>query len=143
MRSCLVDVNVWLALIDDTTDAHRAAITWYGRLKRDQALMCRQTQLSMLRLLTNSRVMLDRTRSLIEAWSILDEVQQDERVSFSQEPSGLETALRAYTHRPRAGSNLVSDAYLAAFARAADVDLVSFDAGFRQFRGLSSLILKA
>jgi predicted nucleic acid-binding protein len=39
-------------------------------------------------------------------------------------------------------TNVWTDAYLAAFAITADIELVTFDQAFTQFKGLRSVILK-
>jgi predicted nucleic acid-binding protein len=65
----------------------------------------------------------------------------DHRFRFADEPEGFEARFRvlsaALAHQPKRWQ----DAYLAAFALAADADLVTFDTGFRSFPGLRHRIL--
>ena len=51
----------------------------------------------------------------------------------------LRRLTKGFPHSPK----LWQDAYLAAFAVATDVCLVTFDQGFRKFRRLRSLILSS
>ena len=60
---------------------------------------------------------------------------------FFDEPTDLEQYWRNYTNIESASPKLSSDAYLAAFARSADFQLVTFDKGFRQFKDLNYVIL--
>jgi predicted nucleic acid-binding protein len=65
----------------------------------------------------------------------------DERFVFYAEPIDLEQHLRRYTASGRVSPKLWQDAYLAAFARAAKLRLVTFDGGFQQFEGLHLTLL--
>lgn len=73
----------------------------------------------------------DAVLSQIEAWSTYDQWLQDDRVFFHEEPSGLESDFRALSKHIRPAPKDWADAYLAAFASAADLTLVSFDQAFR------------
>lgn len=54
----------------------------------------------------------------------------------------LESAFRRLTSRPHFTSKQWSDAYLAAFAEAAGIILVTFDRALHQMNGGKSLLLK-
>ncbi len=79
--------------------------------------------------------------TLIEAWRAYDDLFHDPRVVFSEEPADLETFWRQYTRRRSFSPKVWNDAYLAAFARAADFTLVSLDQGFKQYRHVKCMIL--
>lgn len=81
-------------------------------------VICRVTQLSLLRLLTNTSVMDKDVCNLKQAWTIYDTLLGDERFEFATEPIDLEQHLRRYTVGGRVSPKLWQDAYLAAFARA-------------------------
>lgn len=131
--SLFPDVNVWLALTLDSHVHYGVARRWLAGLDLDCRLcFCRVTQISFLRLLTTETVMgRDAVLSQIEAWSTYDQWLQDDRVFFHEEPSGLESDFRALSKHIRPAPKDWADAYLAAFASAADLTLVSFDQAFR------------
>ena len=92
---------------------------------------CRLTQLGLLRLLTAEAVMGDEALSQSEAWAVYDRWLADRRVSPVDEPPTLERRFRALTRSRQAAPKAWADAYLAAFADAAQLSLVTFDRGFR------------
>ena len=122
MTLLFIDINVWLALSDVTHAHHAAAWAWLNRLPEDSRLiLCRYTQLGILRLLTNKAVMGEATLTLCQAWSVYDRWLEDPRVEFYPEPRNLEAEFRQAT-RPFAAkraSKCVGDCWLLAFALAA------------------------
>lgn len=62
-----------------------------------------------------------------EAWKTYDRWLQDERISFLDEPPETEAAFRALTQSGQAAPKDWADSYLAAFAVAAQLTLVTFD----------------
>jgi toxin-antitoxin system PIN domain toxin len=141
--AALCDVNWLLALCYDRHVHHPDALAWLESQDELSVVICRITQLSLLRLLTNTSVMGRDVCGLKQAWTIYDAVMGDERFDFSIEPMDLEQHLRRYTAGGRVTPKLWQDAYLAAFARAAKLHLVTFDGGFQQFDGLRLTILGA
>jgi outer membrane receptor protein involved in Fe transport len=69
---------------------------------------------------------------------------RDERVSFHAEadPEQIESSLRRLTANSRSLSQQWPDAYLAAFARAGGLTLVTFDRGLRQMAGGNTMLLR-
>lgn len=65
----------------------------------------------------------------------------DPRVSFVDEPPEIDLHWRALTQRQSHSTNVWSDAWLAAFAVAADLNLVTFDRGFTAFGDLRLTLL--
>ena len=65
-----------------------------------------------------------------EAWKIYDRWLQDERISFLDEPAEIEPAFRGLTQSSQAAPKDWADSYLAAFALAAQLTLVTFDQAF-------------
>ena len=139
----LCDVNCLLAFCYDRHVHHPNAITWLDSQDELSVVICRITQLSLLRLLTNTSVMGKDVCDLTQAWTIYDTLMGDERFDFSTEPMDLEQHLRRYTAGGRVSSKLWQDAYLAAFARATKLHFVTFDGGFQQYDGLRLTILGA
>lgn len=127
------DVNVWVALTYQRHTHHDAAARWLATLgDEDRLHFCRVTQLSMLRLLTTAAVMgAADVLTQVEAWKAYDQWMADDRVSFLTEPSNLDATFRSLTKQSHPAAKDWADAYLAAFASNADLELVSFDQGFR------------
>ena len=132
----LCDANLLLALCYDRHIHHATALAWLDSQQPGEVILCRSAQLSLLRLLCHATVMGKDVCTQVQAWAIYDAILGDERFSFYPEPEGVEALLRVYTQSSLASPNLWSDTYLAAFARAANLHLATFDKGFRQFDGL-------
>jgi len=62
-----------------------------------------------------------------EAWKTYDRWLQDERIGFLDEPPEIEAAFRDLTQSGQAAPKDWADSYLAAFALAAQLTLVTFD----------------
>ena len=144
MKSYFPDVNVWLALAYQGHQHHESATAWFAKLNGETVYFCRFTQLGLLRLLTHPSVMREDVRNQTEAWETYDSFLQDERVSFRIEadPEPVESALRKLTSNNRSLSQQWPDAYLAAFARAAGLTLVTFDRGLRQMASGNTVLLR-
>lgn len=137
----LCDTNLLLALCYDRHSHHRAALAWLDRQGERSVVLCRMTQLSLLRLLCHSTAMAEDVCTLPQAWSIYDQILADERFVLLSEPGNLEPVLRQLTQATTSSPKLWQDAYLAAFALAASLYLVTFDRGFQQFAGLQLILL--
>jgi uncharacterized protein len=137
----LPDVNVWLALAFDGHTHHASAKSWFEGDSSGECWFCRFTQQGLLRLATSSSVVGRQAVTLVKAWGIYDAFLNDPRVRFAEEPDGLEANWRTYTHRQTRSPKLWNDAYLAAFAKAGEYEVVSFDKAFAQFKGIRCTIL--
>ena len=136
----LPDINVWLALAYDVHVHNETANSWL-EASVETSCFCRLTQQGFLRLASNPSVFKKDAVSLIEAWGMYDRIFHDPRVAYASEPASLERLWRTYTQRRSFSPNFWNDAYLAAFARAGNLQLVSFDQGFLQFDKLECRIL--
>jgi len=76
-----------------------------------------------------------------EAWQIYDRWLDDLRVSYLEEPTGLEQAFRSHSRRGIPAPKEWADSYLLAFAAVSGLRLVTFDQGFRG-RAKDLLLLK-
>jgi len=112
----LPDINVWLALAFDSHAHHPIAKSWFDALTDEVCPFCRITQLGFLRLSTNATVFGQSALTLSHAWQSYDLLISDPRVSYIDEPAGLEQRWRAYTEKESHSPNVWNDAYLAAFA---------------------------
>jgi len=141
MKPCLADVNVLLALLVRQHEHHRLALRWFDRLAANEAALCRFVQLALIRLLGNRHIMGDDAVPAATAWRLIDELAQDERIIFVAEPDLLDSYFPALLNSPVAAGKLVGDAYLAAFSMATSRRMITFDRGFRQFKGLEVEVL--
>jgi uncharacterized protein len=122
----LLDVGVWLAAVWGRHVHHRVAAEWFDRQSAD-LILCRVTQISLLRLLCNPTVMGDDVVSRGAAWRIVDQLWADDRVLWAEEPPQLEAAWRAISARDDNSHKLWTDDYLAAFAQTSDAALATLD----------------
>jgi toxin-antitoxin system PIN domain toxin len=122
-----------MALTYERHAHHAAARSWFEAQTTDaRFFFCRFTQLGFFRLLTHEAVM-GRDGVLIqrEAWEVYDRWREDTRVQFIDEPRGLEPSFRSMSQLTRPAPNNWADSYLAAFALAAEMTLVTFDQAFK------------
>jgi predicted nucleic acid-binding protein len=103
--------------------------------------MCRFAQLGLMRLLGNRTVMGGQALSGAAAWQLIEELMEDERVEFVEEPRDLDGIFGGQLRYPVPTVKLTGDAYMAAFAMALERKMVTFDRGFRQFAGLDVEVL--
>jgi toxin-antitoxin system PIN domain toxin len=140
--AALCDVNFLVALCHRSHQHHHIAKNWLSAGGGDAGLvLCRITQLGLLRLLTNPAVMRTEVISCEEAWGVFETMMSDGRFSMLIEPDGLNDKLREYTRVGNFSHKLWQDAYLAAFAVSADLRLVTFDQDFNKFPSLDAEIL--
>ena len=138
----LCDVNVLLALVTDRHALHALAVRWADRVPVGEAVVCRVAQVGLLRLLNNPAVMREEVLDTAGCWSLWQRLLEDERFRFaSHEPPALDAAFERFTTGRAFSPRLWTDAYLAAYAHAAQLTLVTFDQGFRGFPGLSCDVL--
>ena len=129
MNSLLLpDVNVWVALNFDRHTHHAAVKDWYAALPEAATLIfCRQTQLGLFRLLTTAALMGTEAATQAECWRIYDRWDATGQVAWADEPQNLDIYLRALTREPHSSPKAWMDAYLAAFAEAGNLTLVTMD----------------
>jgi toxin-antitoxin system PIN domain toxin len=143
MKSYFPDVNVWLALVTMKHRSHFAAAEWLDSTGGDRIYFSRFTQLAFLRLLTHAVVMRDEVKTQVEAWRGYDLLLEDERISFLPEPDSIDIEFRKLTSKRQHSSNDWPDAYLAAFARSANLTLVTFDRALSRLPGADAVLLTA
>jgi toxin-antitoxin system PIN domain toxin len=139
----LPDVNVWLAFsVADHVHHQRARHYWYEE-SGDQLAFCRVTALGFLRLATNAPVMGGQPLTVRQAWQVYGGFRQLPEVMLAAEPEGCEAWLEQWALEDSSKPRHWTDAYLAAFAKAGGLRLVSFDGDFTRFDGLNLLRLEA
>ncbi len=127
----LLDVGVWLAAVWAGHLRHEAVATWFNRQDR-ALLLCRTTQMSLLRLLTIPTLMGSDVLTRRAAWQVLEQVQADERVRWANEPAQLDQVWKVISARDDHSHKLWTDDYLAAFAQMSGSPLATLD---KQFPG--------
>jgi toxin-antitoxin system PIN domain toxin len=140
----LCDSNVFLALAVGQHAHHSLAAEWFEDLpEADTALFCRATRISFLRLLTQKIAPGYQPLSNLEAWVTLDQLMKDDAMGFETEPVGLDHLWRQLSEIQTPSPKVWMDAYLAAFAIAGGMRLVTLDKDFRTFEsmGLDVLLL--
>ncbi len=139
----LPDVNVWLAFsFADHAHHQRARRYWYEE-SADQLAFCRVTALGFLRLVTNATAMGGQPLKVPQAWQAYGAFRRLPEVVLAAEPEGCETCLEQWALEDGPTPRQWTDAYLAAFAKAGGLRLVSFDGDFTRFEGLDLLRLEA
>ena len=139
MPAYLPDVNILLALAFEAHQHHSVAKEWIETA--DDCRVCRITQAGFLRLASNPILFGNDALTLSRAWSVYDAIMEDERFSFSPEPLGLEHFWRGLTNVESYSPNVWTDRYLAAFAIADALTLVTLDGGFRAVPELQVAVL--
>lgn len=132
----LLDANVWLALVYSGHAHHQSAAAWFNQQLDATCGFCRITQLAILRHVTNSKVMGPFVQTQRSAWATVDALKRDPRVLYFEEPAQLESTFRSLSSGDSPSHQLWTDSYLAAFATAANLTVVTFDQGFRRFASL-------
>jgi uncharacterized protein len=126
------DLNVWIALTYTKHIHYDCAQSWYKDLPEDaQLCFCRVTQIGFLRLLTTQAVMGDEVLSQAGAWRLYDDWMREGGASYIEEPPTVEAMFRSFTQTRNVAPKDWTDSYLAAFASASDLQLVTFDRGFQ------------
>ena len=119
-------MNVWLALAHEIHPHHNVVTAWGESLESDTVLaFCRFTQLGLLRLLTNQSAMGADVLTQAKAWAVYDAFLKTTRVRLIEEPRGIDALFRQQTNRNEASTKQWADGYLAAFALAAGIRLVT------------------
>jgi toxin-antitoxin system PIN domain toxin len=137
------DLNVWLALTLTAHEHHEVAWSWYRALNRgEQLAFCRFTQIGLLRLLTNRTVARDEVLNQSKAWQVYDRWIQRGGAVFQDEPYGLEVEFRSFADRTTPSPQEWADSYLAAFAAAAFLELVTLDRALSR-RARRSILLRS
>lgn len=137
----LPDLNVWLALADPDHQHHARARQYWEREALPQLCFCRVSMLGLLRLLSNSKVMQNHPLTPSEAWQAYRSFLALPEVAFLVESPQAESRFMQWSDAPAFSPHRWTDAWLAAQAVTSQSRLVSFDADFHSFPGLSFLHL--
>lgn len=138
----LADVNVLLALSDPQHFSHEKAKNWFLELPPGSKLcICRVAQLGFLRLVTSNTVMQGKALTMREAWSFYGELIQHPNIDQIIEPESAQLEFMRCSLRFKRATKRVTDSYLAGFAIAGDIHLVTLDKGFKAWDQLKLILL--
>lgn len=134
----LLDSNVWIAQTFNSHPAHSAASQVLTLATPDRpAIFCRATEQSFLRLASTPALHQQYGAAGLtneHALQMLDRFLALPTVAYQEEPIGLVPIWHRLARRPVASPKLWMDAYLAAFAIAGQLTMVTSDNGFEQFQ---------
>ena len=134
------DINVWLALAAPE-HVHAAIARRWWEQETGIIAFSRLTQLGFLRLMTTAAVMDGKPLTVTAAWRVYDRLYEDDRVTFVSEPPEVEKRFRERASGRTASPKVWADAWLLAFAQAAEGVLVTFDKALAS-RGAYCLLSK-
>jgi uncharacterized protein len=133
----VVDVNLLLYAVDDTSAHHRPARRWWTDALRGRETVGLPwtTVLTFLRISTNPRVF---TRPLTagQALDVLDAWTSPHHVVHPEPTSRHLPLVRSFLEATGTAANLVPDAHLAALSVEHGARLCSADADFARFPGV-------
>ncbi len=133
----LFDANVWIALVFAAHPQHGLALEAYrSTSKARPAVFCRATELSFLRLASTPALLrLSNATGLTngDAIATLTRLLGETRVAHRDEPEGVAPLWHRLGAQDSASPKRWMDAYLAAFAIAGDLRLVTADHDFVDF----------
>ena len=149
MPGSLFDTNVWVAAIFPSHPFHQTAQSNLLRATRsDPAVFCRSTHISFLRLASTPTLLKAYGAEGMtnrDAWVALDAFLALPQVTTRDEPPGLLPLWRTFAARESAAPKVWMDAYLAAFAIAGGLRMVTLDRDFNAYlsHGLDLSLLSA
>lgn len=139
----LPDVNVWLAFSVADHEHHKRARRYWYEESGERLAFCRITALGFLRLSTNASAMGGQPLTVLQAWQAYQAFRRLPEVLLADEPADCEAWLERWALGVRPTPRQWTDAYLASFARAGGLRIVSFDGDFTRFDDLDLLHLEA
>jgi len=137
VQASLFDTSVWLAAIFERHPHHGMARQPLQQATSTQpAVFCRATQQSVLRLTSTAGIAKTYGKSPLtnrEALMTVDALQALRQVAWRDEPPGVFGLWRTLAALDIASPKVWMDAYLAAFAIAGGLRMVTLDRDFKNF----------
>lgn len=137
----LPDINVWLALADTDHEHHERAKSFWEKESAPRLAFTRVSMLGLIRLLSNRHVMKGDPFTPAEAWGAYQAFRDLPEVLLLSEPDSAESRMRKWSEEADFPAARLTDAWIASVAYTTRSRLVSFDADYKQFQGLSFLHL--
>jgi uncharacterized protein len=137
----LLDASVWLPLSAPDHVHHARARRYWEQEAAERVAFCRITAHALLRHLSNPRVLGAAALDGAAAWNALALWLAIPEAVMLPEPPGIDELLGDWSADLDLRAGHWTDAYLAAFARAAGCRLVAFDGDFDRYPGVNFLHL--
>lgn len=137
----LPDVNVWLSLSAPLHIHYAPASVYWQTAAAPRVWFCRHSALGLKRLLGTRSVMNAQMQSTAQCFASWQTWLRLPEVGMLADPPQVDIELDRLAQQTAWPGKMWSDAYLAAFAIAANLRLVSFDRDFARFPGLNWLHL--
>lgn len=99
------------------------------------------THMGLLGVLTNPKAFPAGACTIARAWELVNELLSDRRVFFAPDPPNVDAIWESSMRHPGVGPSSWTDTYLAAFAQGHEYEMVTFDRGFRRWRGVEVCVL--
>ncbi len=142
MEIDLPDVNLWVALAAEDHAHHERALQYWNTEAGVRIAFCRITALGFVRVSTSIAALGERALSVENAWRGYQYFRDLPETVFVVEPEDCEAQIEHWALANSFARNMWADAYLAAFARTANLRLVTFDADLKRFADLRLLHLE-
>lgn len=138
----IADVNVLLPLLIPAHVSHTVARAWLAQQPEASVGWCTLTQLGVVRLLCNARVATTGALSPAAALAVWEQLASAPHFfEIGQTPAQHAEVLKRLVAGRETSPNLWTDAWIAALAQTLDCTIVTFDRGFRSFKGLKLRLL--
>ena len=140
----IADANVLLPLLAPNHPHHGAAMAWWEECDDGDVGFCLPVRMAILRLLSNPRVMGSSVQRPEAAWAAVQALAAEPRMADVDEvPSVHAACWRENVVGREPTPDLWTDAWIAALAQVHGCHVVTFDGGFRAFKGLKLRLLGA
>lgn len=138
----IVDANVLLPLLSSDHPHHAPARAWWDDCGEGAVGLCLPVRMVLLRLLSNPRVMGSSVQAPAAAWNLVEALAaQPAMVAVQHIPESHAARWRDNVEGREPTPDLWTDAWLAALAQTSGCEMVTFDRGFRAFKGLRLRLL--
>lgn len=137
----LLDVNVWIAMSTPRHAFRPEAEGYWRDNARETIAFCTVSMLGFVRVCSTAPVFDGRAVEPARAWEICREWMAMDHVVYHEEPESCLDVVGDFVRAGAVRGRTWTDAYLAAFAIAGGMRLVSLDRGFTQYPGLDLLLL--
>jgi hypothetical protein len=139
----LPDVNIWIALAAEGHVHHVLARDWFTAQPDASVASCWITQMGLLRLLTNPKVMGRAPRTIVQAWETVAQLRADRRPVFATEPDSVESHGANSWHSLEWGRAPGRMPTWPLFPRRNSYSLVTLDTGFKRWPALKLTLLSS
>lgn len=140
----IADANVLLPVLSSDHPHHGAALAWWEECDDGDVGLCLPVRMAILRLLSNRRVMGSSVQRPEAAWAAMEALADEPRsVVIDEVPATHAACWRENVAGREPTPDLWTDAWVAALARSLGCEMVTFDRGFRAFKGVKLRLLGA